>query len=50
MGPPEVQVSLEAVIVAVTDEIPRVLVVQDNGPDQPPRLPFGPLEPSARTL
>jgi hypothetical protein len=50
MGPPEVQVSLDAVIVAVTDEAPRVLVVRDGGADQPPRLPLGPLEPADRTL
>ncbi len=44
-----VSVDLHAVIVAVTDEIPRVLVL--NGEGEPPSLPVGPLEPHThRTL
>ena len=58
MGPSEVQVSLDAVIVAVTDETPRVLVGATtrrgrrpgHGPQRPLRLPSGLLEPADRTL
>jgi hypothetical protein len=47
----EVQVNLDAVIVAVTDERPRVLTVVDGGGQFAlPRLPSGPLEPTDRTL
>jgi hypothetical protein len=47
-GPP-VRVGLGAVIVAVTDEAPRVLTVPRAGSGPPRRdwLPFGPLDPDA---
>ncbi len=58
MSPPltRVSIGLNAVIVAVTDEVPRILTVRQAGdalPGAPPddALPFGPLEPeSDRTL
>src|SRR5690606_15410588 len=44
-----VEVGLSAVIVAVTDEVPRVLTVRRA--HRPPALPYGPLEPHTdRTL
>lgn len=53
MSAPEatsISVGLNAVIVAVTDETPRVLTVQ-GGTTSVPALPFGPLDPAAdRTL
>lgn len=49
-GPSDgVAVSLDAVVVAVTDETPKVLAVADPA-GGPPRLPSGRLEPSDRTL
>lgn len=48
MADAEVRISLDAVIVAVTDESPRVLTVTEPG--LPPRLPSGILEPKDRTL
>jgi hypothetical protein len=36
--------SLDAVIVVVTDEQPRILTTTVNGPDAIPALPFGPLD------
>jgi hypothetical protein len=44
-----VAVSLDAVVVAVTDETPKVLAVADPA-GGPPRLPSGRLEPADRTL
>jgi hypothetical protein len=52
--PTRVAIGLNAVIVAVTEEVPRILVVQRDPPSGGPRedaLPFGPLEPAEdRTL
>jgi hypothetical protein len=48
MAAGELQVTLDAVIVAVTDETPRILVI--DGEDHSPRLPSGPLDPGDRTL
>jgi hypothetical protein len=48
MAAAELQVTLDAVIVAVTDETPRILVI--DGEHHSPRLPSGPLEPGDRTL
>ena len=39
-------VNLIAVIVAVTDETPRVLII-DEGDDRGPALPNGPFEPAS---
>lgn len=66
MGAPDIVVGLTAVILAVTDEVPRVLVVRrmrhplatpaqrgssDDAADSPDTLPFGPFEPEHhRTL
>ncbi|MDH3681423.1 MAG: hypothetical protein OEV40_15905 [Acidimicrobiia bacterium] len=44
----EFEISLDAVIVAVTDDAPRLLVVE--GPDGLPALPSGLLEPQDPTL
>ena len=54
-NPGVIQVGLNAVIVAVTDEEPRLLTVERPGPDgagvREPALPFGPLDPAGhRTL
>lgn len=47
--PRQVEVGLNAVILAVTDETPRVLTVRSDA--DVPALPFGPLDPDAdRTL
>jgi hypothetical protein len=44
-------VGLNAVIVAVTEEVPRILVVQRPDHEPPEALPFGPLDPTGdRTL
>lgn len=44
-------IGLNAVILAVTDEVPRVLTVNRPDHDPPEALPFGPLDPVAdRTL
>ena len=48
VGSTQIEISLEAVIVAVTDDSPRVLTVQ--GDDGLPALPSGLLEPQDRTL
>lgn len=48
MGTPDIEVSLNAVIIAVTDGAPRVLTVP--GPDGLPALPTGLLQPQDRTL
>ncbi len=46
-----VSVGLNAVVIAVTDEEPRVLVLRPADGARPSPLPFGPLEPDAhRTL
>lgn len=46
-----VDLGLNAVIVAVTEEVPRVLVVKSRGEHGDDALPFGPLEPDTdRTL
>jgi hypothetical protein len=52
-GAPAVTVGLSAVIVAVTEEVPRVLTVDRSewGHAEEPALPFGPLDPGGdRTL
>lgn len=48
MSEPQIEISLEAVIVAVTDDQPRLLTV--DGPDGRPALPAGLLEPHDPTL
>lgn len=48
MSTSEIEISLEAVIVAVTDNSPRLLTV--TGPAGRPALPSGLLEPHDRTL
>jgi hypothetical protein len=46
-----VDLGLNAVIVAVTEEVPRILVVKSRGERGDDALPFGPLEPDTdRTL
>jgi hypothetical protein len=48
-----ISLGLNAVIVAVTEEVPRILTVPRSGPSASPEesLPFGPLEPETdRTL
>jgi hypothetical protein len=45
---PDIEISLDAVIVAVTDNTPRLLTV--DGPGGLPALPSGLLEPQDRTL
>ena len=50
---PKVTLGLNAVIVAVTEEVPRILTVRRTAPsgDSEDALPFGPLEPETdRTL
>ena len=42
---PTIVVGLNAVILAVTEEEPRILTVQPNGDADPEALPFGPLDP-----
>jgi hypothetical protein len=54
-APPRVAVGLNAVIVAVTEEVPRILTLRAGGPGAGGRteeaLPFGPLDPEHdRTL
>lgn len=48
VGSSEIEISLDAVIIAVTDDTPRVLTVE--GHDGLPALPSGLLEPRDRTL
>ncbi|MEM9134626.1 MAG: hypothetical protein AAF962_15665 [Actinomycetota bacterium] len=48
MSEPQIEISLEAVIVAVTDDQPRLLTV--DGPDGRPALPAGLLEAHDPTL
>jgi hypothetical protein len=51
---PDAAIGLNAVIVAVTEEVPRILTVRRESPGGGPAedaLPFGPLEPETdRTL
>ncbi len=53
-GSPRVDLGLNAVIVAVTEEVPRILTIRTTPPSGGPpedALPFGPLEPERdRTL
>src|SRR5262245_61035050 len=44
-----VAVGLNAVVVAVTSDAPRVIIIRSNG-DAPDALPSGPLEARHRTL
>lgn len=48
MSPSQIEISLDAVIVAVTDDAPRLLTI--DGPGGMPALPSGLLEPQDRTL
>jgi hypothetical protein len=51
--PHSIDLGLNAVIVAVTEEVPRILTIRRTPPSGPPEdaLPFGPLEPELdRTL
>jgi hypothetical protein len=53
--PPQISVGLNAVIVAVTQEVPRILTLRAGRPGAAPRaeeaLPYGPLDPAHdRTL
>ncbi len=50
MSAPRVVIGLSAVIVAITEEAPFVVVTHDHG-GEPPGLPFGPFDPAGdRTL
>jgi hypothetical protein len=50
-GGGEARIGLNAVIVAVTAEAPRILTLAAEAPDGPDALPFGPLDPAGdRTL
>lgn len=49
--PLPVAIRLNAVIVAVTDEVPRVLTIRSGVAGEPPSLPYGPLDTEGdRTL
>ncbi|MGF1597802.1 MAG: hypothetical protein ACFCVK_12870 [Acidimicrobiales bacterium] len=48
MSSADIEISLDAVIVAVTDGVPRLLTIE--GPDGAPALPSGLLEPQDETL